>query len=234
MSNDGLERSAILLMSLGEEQAVEVFKHLGPREVQKLGQAMAKLSNVSRDQVAEVLREFRKEAEEQTTIGAASDEYLRSVLTRAIGNDRASVLIDRIVQSEDATGIESLRWLDSKSVAELIGNEHPQIIATILVHLDSDQASEVLVHFPERLRNDVVLRIATLEGVEPGAMRDLNDVLSQLLAGGEKVKKSSRGGIDAAAAASSLEAELRAVQEIARQEPRIVANVVKGWVGRGE
>ncbi len=199
VSNDGLERSAILLMSLGEEQAVEVFKHLGPREVQKLGQAMAKLSNVSRDQVAQVLREFRKEAEEQTGIGAASDEYLRSVLTRAIGSDRASVLIDRIVQSEDATGIESLRWLDSKSVADLIGNEHPQIIATILVHLDSDQASEVLMHFPERLRNDVVLRIATLEGVEPGAMRDLNDVLSQLLAGGEKVKKSSRGGVDAAA-----------------------------------
>lgn len=199
MSEDGVNRSAILLMSIGEEEAVEVFKYLGPKEVQKLGLAMSKLSNVTREEVAGVLREFREEARQQTAIGTDSDAYIRSVLTKALGNDKAGVLIDRILQGADNTGIESLKWMDSSAVAELIKNEHPQIIATILVHLDPDQASEVLATFAERLRNDVLLRIATLEGVQPAALRDLNDVLTQLLTGSDKLKKSAMGGVTAAA-----------------------------------
>jgi flagellar motor switch protein FliG len=199
MSEAGIQRSAILLMSLGEEEAVEVFKYLGPKEVQKLGQAMAKLSHVSRQQVAQVLRDFRREAGQRTTIGMASQDYVRSVLTKALGNERASGLIDRILQGQDNAGIESLKWMDAASVAELIKNEHPQIVATVLVHLDADQAGEVLAAFPERLRNDIVLRIATLEGVQPTALRDLNEVLAQLLAGTDKVRKSAKGGVDAAA-----------------------------------
>lgn len=199
MSEEGIQKSAILLMTLGEEEAVEVFKYLGPKEVQKLGMAMANLKNVTRDQVEEVLHEFRAKAEDRTTLGMASDEYIRSVLTKALGNDKAANLIDRILQGGDTSGIEGLKWMDSASVAELIRNEHPQIIATILVHLDHDQASEVLMHFPERLRNDVVLRIATLEGVQPAALRELNDVLTKLLTGGDKVKKSTMGGIRTAA-----------------------------------
>lgn len=199
MSEEGIQRSAILLMTLGEEEAVEVFKYLGPKEVQKLGVAMAKLSGVSREQVAQVLRQFRSEAQEQTVIGTDSQEYIRSVLTKALGSDKASVLIDRILQGTDNAGIESLKWMDAGSVAELIKNEHPQIIATILVHLDPDQASEVLTHFTERLRNDVMLRIATLGGVQPAALRDLNEVLTQLLSGSEKFKKSAMGGVDTAA-----------------------------------
>jgi flagellar motor switch protein FliG len=199
VSDDGVTRSAILLMSIGEEEAVEVFKHLGPKEVQKLGQAMAKLSNVTRDQVAEVLREFRTEAEQQAPMTSAGDQYIRSVLTRALGNDKASALIDRILQGQDASGIESLKWMDAEAVAELVKNEHPQIIATILVHLDADHASGVLAKFPERLRNDVMLRIATLEGVQPAALRDLNEVLTQLLQGSDRMKKSARGGVESAA-----------------------------------
>jgi flagellar motor switch protein FliG len=199
MSEDGVQRSAILLMSIGEEEAVEVFKHLGPKEVQKLGLAMAKLSNVTREQVADVLKKFRTEAEQQTNIGTASDQYVRSVLTRALGNDKAAGLIDRILQGSDNSGIESLKWMDAASVAELIKGEHPQIIATILVHLDPDQAGEVLSALNERLRNDVMLRIATLEGVQPAAMRDLNEVLTQILSGTDKLKKSARGGVEAVA-----------------------------------
>jgi len=149
--------------------------------------------------VAEVLRDFRDEADQQTTIGAASGEYLRSVLTRALGNDKAASLIDRILEGNDNAGIDSLKWMDSASVAELIKGEHPQIIATILVHLDAVQASEVLTALPERLRNDVVLRVATLEGVQPSAMRDLNEVLTQILSGTDKLKKTARGGVEAAA-----------------------------------
>jgi flagellar motor switch protein FliG len=198
VSNDGVTRSAILLMSIGEEEAVEVLKHLGPREVQKLGQAMAGLTNVTREQVAQVLREFRLEAEQQAPV-TGGDQYVRSVLTRALGSEKASALIDRILQGQDAGGIESLKWMDAESVAELVGSEHPQIIATILVHLDADQASEVLAQFDERLRNDVVLRIATLEAVQPAALRDLNEVLTQLLKGGDRARKGPRGGVEAAA-----------------------------------
>jgi flagellar motor switch protein FliG len=199
MSEDGVQRSAILLMSLGEEEAVEVFKYLGPREVQKVGVAMAKLANVTREQVAGVLRDFRTEAAQQTSIGTAADQYLRTVLTRALGNDKAAALIDRILQGNDNAGIDSLKWMDSASVAELIRGEHPQIVATILVHLDADQAGEVLTALPERLRNDVMVRIATLEGIQPSAMRDLNDTLTQILTGADKLKKTARGGVDAAA-----------------------------------
>jgi flagellar motor switch protein FliG len=200
MSEDGVQRSAILLMSIGEEEAVEVFKHLGPKEVQRLGAAMARMSHVSRQQVAEVLREFRREARQQTAIGTDSDRFVRSVLSKALGDDRASTLIDRILSGKDNPGIESLKWMDAGSVAELIKNEHPQIIAAVLAHLDADQAAEVLGAFNERLRNDVMLRIATLEGVQPSALRDLDDVLKQLLTGSDNLKKSTKGGVDAAAA----------------------------------
>lgn len=199
MSNDGVQKSAILLMSLGEDEAAEVFKYLGPREVQKIGTAMAALKSVSRDQINSVVGEFCTQANEKSTLGLSSTDYLRTVLKRALGDDRAANLIDRILQGNDTSGIEGLKWMDSAGVAELIKNEHPQIIATILVHLDRDQASEILMNFTERLRNDVVLRVATLDGVQPTALRELNDTLTKLLAGTDNLKKTAMGGARTAA-----------------------------------
>ncbi len=196
---EGLERSAILLMSLGEDEAAEVFKYLAPREVQKLGAAMASLRQVSRDQIADVLQDFVLEAEQHSALSLDSSEYIRSVLNKALGSDKAAGLIERILQGGDTSGIEGLKWMDSTAVAELIRHEHPQIIATILVHLDRDQASEVLALFTERLRNDVVLRIATLDGIQPAALRELNDVLTKLLSGSENIKRSPMGGVRTAA-----------------------------------
>ncbi len=196
---EGLERSAILLMSLGEDEAAEVFKYLAPREVQKLGAAMASLRQVTRDQIADVLQDFVLEAEQHSALSLDSSEYIRSVLNKALGNDKAAGLIERILQGGDTSGIEGLKWMDSTAVAELIRHEHPQIIATILVHLDRDEASEVLALFTERLRNDVVLRIATLDGIQPAALRELNDVLTKLLSGSENIKRSPMGGVRTAA-----------------------------------
>lgn len=198
MSEIGLQKSAILLLALGQDEAAEVFKYLGPKEVQKLGAAMAAVGNVNRDQIEEVLVEFRQETEGRVNL-ADTDEYIRSVLKKALGDDKAVHLIDRILQGEDNAGIESLKWMDSASVAEMIRNEHPQIVATIMVHLDADHASEIMNLLPERLRNDVMLRIATLEGVQPIALRELNEVLTQLLAGGDRGKKSALGGAKTAA-----------------------------------
>ena len=162
MSTEGVLKSALLLMSIGEEEAAQVFKFLGPREVQKIGVAMASLKNITREQIDEVLHEFVSEADKHTALSLDSNDYIRSVLTKALGDDKAGVIIDRILQGSDTSGIEGLKWMDSAAVAELIKNEHPQIIATILVHLDRDQASEIVSCFTERLRNDVLLRIATL------------------------------------------------------------------------
>jgi flagellar motor switch protein FliG len=199
MSDTGIDDSAILLMTLGEEEAAEVFKFLTPKEAQKLGAAMAKLKSVSREKMDEVLVKFQSEADSQTSIGLDSDQYIRGVLTKALGEEKAKFLLDRILQGSDTSGIESLKWMDANSVAELIKNEHPQIIASILVHLERDQAAEILNKMVERTRNDVVLRIATLDGIHPSALRDLNDVIAKSLSGSDQIKKTAMGGVRTAA-----------------------------------
>ncbi len=199
MSDAGTQKGAILMLALGEDEAAEVMKYLGPREVQKLGAAMSAMKAVQNDELERVLGNFIEKTEENTSIGLDSDEYIRTVLTKALGDDKASSLLNRILGQRDASGIESLKWMDSESVADLIRFEHPQIIATILVHLERYHACEVLDRFTERLRNDVVLRIATLDGVQPAALRELNEVLTKLLSGNESVKKKPMGGIRTAA-----------------------------------
>ncbi len=196
---DGLEDAAILMMSLGEEEASEVFKHLSPKEVQKLGEAIAKTKSVSRERLDEVVYKFTSVAASQSLMVSNSGDYVRSVLKRALGDDKAALLIDRILQGGDVSGIESLKWMEPSSVAELLRNEHPQIVAAILVHLDFDQAADIMKNFAERQRNEVMLRVATMEGIQPSALKDLNEVLFKVLAGGDKVRKSSLGGIKAAA-----------------------------------
>ena len=195
----GVEDAAILLMSLGEEEAAEVFKHLAPKEVQKLGETIARMRSVSRERVDNVLDKFDTVAANESMLVADTDEYVKAVLRKALGEDKANLLIDRILQNSDVTGIESLKWMDPGSVAELLRNEHPQIVAAILVHLEFDQAADVLKQFTERQRNEVMVRIATLDGIQPAALKDLNDVMSKVLAGGDRMKKSNLGGVKAAA-----------------------------------
>ncbi len=195
----GVEDAAILMMSLGEEQAAEVLKLLAPKEVQRLGETIAKLRAVPRDRVEQVIDKFDAAANGDGLMVTDTDEYVKSVLRKALGDDKANLLIDRILQGSDTTGIESLKWMDPGSVAELLRNEHPQIVAAILVHLEFDQAAEVLKQFGERHRNEVMVRIATLDGIQPSALKDLNEVMSKVLAGGERMKKSNLGGVKAAA-----------------------------------
>ncbi len=197
--DDGLQNAAILLMSLGEAEAAEVFKYLSPKEVHKLGGAIAKTKSVTREKVDDVVTKFTNVAAAQSLLVSDSGDYVRSVLKRALGDDKAALLLDRILQGGDVSGIESLKWMDSVSVAELLRNEHPQIVAAILVHLEFDQAAEVLKNFTERQRNEVLLRIATMEGIQPVALKDLNEVLFKVLSGGDKIRKASLGGVKTAA-----------------------------------
>lgn len=197
----GVERAAILLMSLGESAAAEVLKHMAPKEVQKIGAAMASLTSVSREQVSSVIETFNREVENQTAIGVGSDEYIRKVLIQALGQDKAGNIIDRILLGGSSKGLESLKWMDPRAVAELIRLEHPQIIAIILSYLDSDQSADVIGHLPEKVRVDVIQRIATLDGIQPSALQELNEIMEKQFSGqnASNVKSSTVGGVKAAA-----------------------------------
>ena len=199
MVESGIEDAAIMLMSMGEEEASEVFKHLLPKEVQRLGETIAKLKAVPRERYESVVENFLKLAEAEHLLVADSDEYVRSVLRKALGEEKASLLLERILAGNDVTGIESLKWMEAQSVAELLRNEHPQIVAAILVHLEYDQTSQILKLLPERMRNEVLMRVATLDGIQPAALKDLNEVLSNVLSGSDRARKSQLGGVKSAA-----------------------------------
>ncbi len=227
--NDGVQDAAIFLMSVGEEEAAEVFKYLSPKEVQRLGEAIARMRSVSKDKVDEVVQRFTSEAASQSLLVSDTDSYVRSVLKLALGEDKASLLIDRILQGGDVSGIESLKWMDPLSVAELLRNEHPQILAAILVHLDMEQSANILKHLSERTRNDVLLRIATLEGIQPTALKDLNETLYEVLAGGDKIRKSSLGGVKTAAEIlNQLGANLEtsAIDSIREHDPDLAQKIM--------
>ncbi|MCE5231813.1 MAG: flagellar motor switch protein FliG [Mizugakiibacter sp.] len=197
---NGAQRAAVLLLTLGEQDAVEVLKHLGARDVQNVGTAMAALKNVSREQADAVLDNFTRTVEQQTSIGVGTEEYIRKILVNALGEDKASSLIDRILLGRSTKGLESLKWMESRAVAEMIGQEHPQIVAIVLAHLDADQAAEVLNFLPQRVRADVVMRIATLDGIQPHALHELDEIMEKQFSGNTtKFKSSTVGGHKAAA-----------------------------------
>ena len=229
MDEQGLTDAAIFLMSLGEEEAAEVFKHLSPKEVQKLGETIAKTKVVTREKVDEVLVRFTTAAAAQSLLVNDTADYVKAVLRRALGDDKASLLIDRILLGGDVSGIESLKWMDPLSVAELLRNEHPQIVAAILVHLDYEQSAAVLKQLTERQRNEVLLRVATLEGIQPTALKDLNEVLYQVLAGGDKIRKTSLGGVKTAAEMMNLlggNADVAVLDTIRNYDPELAQKIM--------
>ncbi len=195
----GVERAAILMLAMGEQDAASIMSHMGPKEVQELGLAMANMSKVSTTNMEAVMHSFVDTLRSETSLGLDSDEYIRNVLNTALGADKAGGVIDRILLGRNSKGLEQLKWMDPRSIAELIRLEHPQIIAIVLSFLDSDQAAEVLAEFPERVRPDVVMRIATLEGIQPAALQELDEILEKQFSGASNVKSSTLGGVKTAA-----------------------------------
>ncbi|MDY0065849.1 MAG: flagellar motor switch protein FliG, partial [Steroidobacteraceae bacterium] len=196
----GTERAAILLLSLGEQEAADVMKHMGAKDVQRIGAAMTQLQNISRQDVTEVLQQFTTTVETQTSLGVGVDDYLRKVLIGALGEDKAAGVIDRILFGRSSKGLEALKWMDARAIAELVRQEHPQIIAIVLAYLDADQSAEVLAQFPDWLRADVIMRIATLDGIQPSALHELDEVIEKQFAGKTGALKTSIiGGVKTAA-----------------------------------
>lgn len=203
-SMTGVERAAILMLALGEQDAAEILSHMGPKEVQDLGLAMVNMTKVSTDQMETVMRSFVDTLGHQTALGIDSDKYIRNVLTTALGQDKAAGVIDRILLGRDSKGLDQLKWMDPRAIAELIRQEHPQIIAIVLSFLDPDQAAEVLEEFPEKVRPDVIMRIASLDGIQPAALQELDEILEKQFAGVTNVKSSQLGGIKVAAGILNL------------------------------
>lgn len=219
-SLSNLDRAAILLMSLGETDAAQVLKHMGPKEVQKIGLAMSQLQNVSRAEVEEVLGDFLEDVGEQTGLGVGADSYIRRMLSEALGEDKANGLIDRILLGGNTTGLDTLKWMEPRAVADIIRFEHPQIQAIVLSYLDSDQSAEILRFFDPKVRLDVVLRVAALESVQPQALQELNDILEKQFSGSSGTQTTSMGGVKVVADImnnldSNVEGELMdAIKEI--------------------
>ena len=200
ISHTGIEKTAILLRSIGDKEAAEILKLMGPKEVQKIGEAMAGLGNISREALDSVLTEFNYEVGGQTELGVGNEDYLRDVLIGALGEDKAGNIIDRILMGHNAKGLETLKWMEPRAIAEIIRLEHPQIISIILSYLESDQAAAILQSLPENMRTDVLLRIATLDGIQPSALYELDEMLEKQFAGNtDSIKSSGVGGLKTAA-----------------------------------
>ncbi len=195
----GTERAAILLLTLGEQEAAQVLKHMSAKEVQRIGAAMAKLANVSKEEVHGVISEFSSAVESQTSVGVGAEDFLRKVLVDALGQEKASSIIDRISIGRSTKGLEALKWMDARAVAELIRLEHPQIIAIVLAYLEADQSAEILTCLPANIRSDIMVRIATLDGVQPSALTELDDIMEKTFAGKGTARTSALGGAKAAA-----------------------------------
>ncbi|MFB0993640.1 MAG: flagellar motor switch protein FliG [Paracoccaceae bacterium] len=195
----GTQKSAILMMLLGEDEAAEILKHLSPREVQHLGTAMYSVAGVEQDTVNAVLDEFLAVIKKQTGLGLGAGNYIRNVLTKALGNDKAQSVMSRITPTSSERPIEILDWMDARAISELILDEHPQIVALIISYLEYDLAADVLGLLPEEMQPEVVRRIATLETVQPEAVRELERVMQEKFQANTSLRASQIGGVKAAA-----------------------------------
>jgi flagellar motor switch protein FliG len=194
-----VDKAAILLLSLGETDAAQVLRHMGPKEVQRVGVAMAQMRNVHREQVERVMSEFIEVVGDQTSLGVGSDAYIRKMLTSALGEDKANGLIDRILLGGNTSGLDSLKWMEPRAVADVIRFEHPQIQAIVVAYLDPDQAGEVLGHFDHKARLDIILRVSSLNTVQPAALKELNTILEKQFSGNSNASRTNLGGIKRAA-----------------------------------
>src|SRR6204780_2781110 len=202
LSRSGVDRAAILLLALGGQDAAQVRRHLGAKDVQRGGAAMAQLSAVSREEGSNVLSTFSNSVDQQTSFGVGTDEYLRKVLNEALGADKAGSVIDRILRGRSGRGLDSLKWMEAKAVGEILRFEHPQIISIVLSYLDADQAAQVLTQLPEPMRADILMRVATLDGVHPSALNELDEVLEKQFSGNGAGK--SAGGFGGPKAAAEI------------------------------
>ncbi|WP_022947946.1 flagellar motor switch protein FliG [Methylohalobius crimeensis] len=196
---NGIDRAGLLMLAVGHKNAAQVMRRLGPKDVHMVSLAMARLEDIRTDAVEEVVEMFLEHIGGQTSIGVRPEEYIRSVLMEALGEDEAQLLIDRILLNRNSRGIEQLKWMEPRAIAEMLRNEHPQIVAILLSLLDAGQSAAVLEYLPDNMRYDTVMRIAGLEAVQPDALKELDAIMEEQLMGKTNLKSSNIGGVERAA-----------------------------------
>ena len=224
----GTQKSAILMMLLGEDEASEILKNLTPKEVQHLGGAMYSVEGLDQDTVNKDLDEFLAIIKEQTSLGLGAGDYIQNVLNKALGQDRAQSILGRITPSESSNAIEILEWMDSRAIAELISDEHPQIISLIISYLEPTQASDVLVMLDEKLQPEIIKRIATIQTVQPDALKNLELVMQKKFAANTSLRASQVGGVKAAASIMNFmkgEDEQKIFKEIAKFSKNLMTDI---------
>tara|TARA_R110001583_G_scaffold26571_2_gene95719 strand:+ start:20881 stop:21933 length:1053 start_codon:yes stop_codon:yes gene_type:complete len=195
----GVEKSALLMLSLTPEHAAQIFRILEPKQVQKLGMQMAALKDSSQTKVSSVHRAFIEDIQKYSNIGLDSEDFVRASLIEALGADKAGNLVDQIILGSGSKGLDSLKWMDARQVASIIQNEHPQIQTIVLSYLDPEQSAEIITQFPEKIRLDLMMRIADLEEVQPAALQELNEIMEKQFAGQAGAQAAKMGGSKAAA-----------------------------------
>ena len=172
----GYDKAAIFMMSIGEDLAAEVMKALDPKDIRKIGAMIQSLSNVSEFDIRSVLREFSEKSSSEFGMSVEGQEFVQNVLEKALGTEKAKRIMESLASPEE-TGLEGLKWLDPRILAGILRMEHPQTISLIMAHLDSEQGAQTLANLPEALRNDVIVRMATLKEIPPGVMKELSQGL---------------------------------------------------------
>ena len=195
----GYDKAAVLMLSLNEDDAASIFRHLEPKQVQRLGMAMASMSDFSNEKVTAVQRLFINDIQKYSNIGVGSEDFVRKALVAALGEDKAGNLVEQIIMGSGARGLDSLKWMDARQVATIIQNEHPQIQTIVLSYLEPEQSAEILSQFPEPVRLDLIMRIANLEEVHPAALQELNEIMEKQFAGSASTQAAKMGGLKAAA-----------------------------------
>jgi flagellar motor switch protein FliG len=226
----GTQKSAILMMLLGEDEASEIIRNLSPKEVQHLGTAMYSVQGLDQDTVNAVLDEFLAIIKAQTSLGMGAGNYIRNVMNKALGEDKAQSVLSRIAPSTSARPIEILDWMDARSIAELIIDEHPQIIALIISYLDAGQAADVLGLLPDALQSEIIRRIATLQTVGPDALTELENVMQSKFKANASLRAAKVGGVDAAARIMNFTKqtmEQRIMKDISRNDRELMQAITE-------
>ena len=223
-----VENAAILLMSLGEDHAAQILRHMEPKEVQLIGTAMSTLQNINKEQMDGALAGFLEDVQDETGLTMGSDKYIRKLLVQALGKDKASSVIERILMGGNTSGLDTLKWMEPLAVADIIRFEHPQVQAIVLSYLDSDQAANVLALFDEKDRLGLIVRISKLETVQPSALEELNEIIERQVKTGQTTQQTSLGGTKTAANiinAIDSAIELKLLEELASQDEELSAQI---------
>ena len=222
---NGTQKCAILMMLIGEDEAAEIMGNLSPKEVQVLGAAMYSVQGLGQDTVNLVLDEFLAIIKAQTSLGISGGNYIKNVLTKSLGQDKAQSVLGKITPTDSFKAIEILDWLDARSITDLIIDEHPQIIALIISYLEPAIASDVLHFLPEKNQSDIIKRIATLQTVQPEALKELDRVMQKVFSSNASLRASKVGGVQAAAKImnfSSQDGEARIMKDILKEDKSLM------------